>query len=100
MNQIINMVMRIIMRRVLSKGVDAGFRKAGQLRNARKAPRRVGLTIMATCVPKPVPRLNKSAHNKKFAPRDVPEGRNAGRHKISLPICFFWSQISRGSLGS
>ena len=38
MNQIINMVMRIIMRRVLSKGVDAGFKKAGQLRNARKAP--------------------------------------------------------------
>ncbi len=38
MNQIINMVMRIIMRRVLSKGVDAGFKKAGQFRNARKAP--------------------------------------------------------------
>ena len=38
MNQIINMVMRIIMRRVLSKGVDAGFKKASGLRNGRKAP--------------------------------------------------------------
>jgi hypothetical protein len=43
MNQIINMVLRIIMRRVLSKGVDAGFKKAGALRGARKQQPPAGL---------------------------------------------------------
>ncbi|KIN72851.1 hypothetical protein [Sulfitobacter guttiformis] len=36
MNQIINMFLRIIMRKVMSKGIDAGINKASSMRNGRK----------------------------------------------------------------
>ena len=32
MNQIINMVIKILMRKVVSKGIDAGFNKASSMR--------------------------------------------------------------------
>lgn len=38
MNQIINMVMKILMRKVVSKGIDAGFNKASSMRGGRKQP--------------------------------------------------------------
>ncbi len=42
MNQIINMVMRILMRKMVSKGIDAGFNKASSMRNGRQKPQRQG----------------------------------------------------------
>ena len=36
MNQIINMVMKMLMRKVASKGIDAGFNKASSMRGGRK----------------------------------------------------------------
>lgn len=42
MNQIINMVMKILMRKVVSKGIDAGFNKASSMRNGRKQPQPQG----------------------------------------------------------
>jgi hypothetical protein len=35
MNQILNMVMRLITRKLLNKGIDAGFKKAASLRGGR-----------------------------------------------------------------
>lgn len=42
MNQIINMVMRILMRKVVSKGIDAGFNKASSMRNGGQNSQRRG----------------------------------------------------------
>ena len=42
MNQIINMVMKILMRKVVSKGLDAGFNKASSMRGGRKQPQPQG----------------------------------------------------------
>ena len=36
MNQIINMIMRILMRKMVSKGVDAGLKKASSMRGGPK----------------------------------------------------------------
>lgn len=42
MNQIINMVMKMLMRKVVSKGLDAGFNKASSMRGGRKQPQPQG----------------------------------------------------------
>jgi hypothetical protein len=36
MNQIINMFMRLVMRKMMSKGIDAGFNKAASMGKGRK----------------------------------------------------------------
>jgi hypothetical protein len=38
MNQIINMVMRMFMRKMVSKGIDAGFKKASSMRGKSTQP--------------------------------------------------------------
>ena len=42
MNQIINMVIKILMRKVVSKGIDAGFNKASSMRGGGKQPQPQG----------------------------------------------------------
>ncbi len=37
MNQIINMMIRLVMRKVLNKGIDAGFAHAGKMRGRKNA---------------------------------------------------------------
>ena len=38
MNQIINMIMSTVMRKLLNKGIDAGFNKAASMRGGRQQP--------------------------------------------------------------
>ncbi|AXI46210.1 hypothetical protein C1J03_09355 [Sulfitobacter sp. SK012] len=38
MNQLINMITRLLMRKLVSKGIDAGFNKASQLGRGQEMP--------------------------------------------------------------